>query len=77
MSVNWLPPKKLNGVVINYRIEIDGVATYKNQLGKIVTDKFELHRDNIDASHSNFVRNQIPSNTNYTVREKKKIHLIN
>ena len=67
MSIHWAPPKKTNGVVTRYKIEIDGDTIYKNEFGRMITNRFKLFKDHIDSSHLSFVKNQIPPNTNYTV----------
>lgn len=67
MSIQWAPPKKPNGLVTQYKIEIKGVATFKNENGRVITNRFSLFTDHIDSSHNRFDKNQIPANTNYTV----------
>lgn len=67
MSVSWGPPVKRNGIINQYKIEINGRATYKDENGRIKTEYLRPFIDHVDYQYNTFRKNQLPPNTNYTV----------
>ncbi|XP_058804465.1 tyrosine-protein phosphatase 69D isoform X2 [Phymastichus coffea] len=68
MSINWEPPLKRNGIINQYKIEITGRATYKDENGRIKTEYLRPFIDHVDFQYNTFRKNQLPPNTNYTIR---------
>ncbi|OXU25361.1 hypothetical protein TSAR_005640 [Trichomalopsis sarcophagae] len=68
MSVNWEPPEKPNSIIIQYKIEINGKATYKDDSGRMKTETSRPFIEHVDFHHKNIHKTQLPPNTNYTVR---------
>ncbi|XP_015176074.1 PREDICTED: tyrosine-protein phosphatase 69D [Polistes dominula] len=63
--ITWLPPIKSNGFITRYNLQLTGIATFKNDMGRLDIDRWNLFKS---ISNKNNVRyGQIPSNTNYTV----------
>ena len=67
MSINWDTPLKRNGIITQYKIEINGKATYKDETGRMKTERLRPFIDHVDIQYNSFRKNQLPPNTNYTV----------
>ncbi|XP_050461822.1 tyrosine-protein phosphatase 69D [Cataglyphis hispanica] len=66
MSITWKSPEKPNGIIQRYNIQLNGVANFKNDLGRLDIDTFEPPSWSVKRNSTRY--NQIPPNTNYTVR---------
>lgn len=66
MSITWKPPEKPNGIIQRYTLQLNGVAKFKNDMGLLDINSFELPSKSVSKRNSTRY-NQIPSNTNYTV----------
>lgn len=68
--VSWEPPSRPNGEVKSYTVVLTGEALFRNDMGK---QDFERHgpiNKSIDATKPHKKEfEQVPVNTNYTVRE--------
>lgn len=71
MTINWEPPKKRNAIINQYKIEINGKATYHDVNGKIKTENLMPFIDHTDIMNNYFHKSQLPPNTNYTVSLKE------
>ncbi|KMQ95329.1 tyrosine-protein phosphatase 69d-like protein [Lasius niger] len=67
MSITWKPPEKPNGIIQRYNIQLNGVAKFKNDMGRLDIDSFEPPNWSVYKKNSTRY-NTIPPNTNYTVR---------
>ncbi|XP_012216219.1 tyrosine-protein phosphatase 69D isoform X2 [Linepithema humile] len=67
MSITWKPPEKPNGIIQRYTLQLNGVAKFKNDMGLLDIDSFEQPTKSVSKRNSTRY-NQIPSNTNYTIR---------
>ena len=67
MSINWEPPLKPNAVITQYKIEITGNSTYKDEHGRTKTNIVTPILEHVDYQHKSFKKTQLPPNTNYTV----------
>ncbi|XP_043501745.1 tyrosine-protein phosphatase 69D-like [Polistes fuscatus] len=63
--ITWLPPKKPNGFITRYNLNLTGIAKFKNDMGRLDIENWNLFRS--ISNKNNFRYGQIPSNTNYTV----------
>ncbi|KAJ8667803.1 hypothetical protein QAD02_009466 [Eretmocerus hayati] len=68
MSMHWEAPLKRNAIITQYKIEITGKATYRDDGSRIKTEQIRPFVDHVDFQHNSFKKNQLPPNTNYTVR---------
>ncbi|XP_020284869.1 tyrosine-protein phosphatase 69D [Pseudomyrmex gracilis] len=67
ISITWKPPEKPNGIIQRYNIQLSGTTRFKNDMGQVVDDNFNL--SSLSVFNKNNTRyNRIPPNTNYTVR---------
>lgn len=66
MSITWKPPEKPNGIIQRYNIQLNGVAKFKNDMGRLDIDSFEPPNWSVYKKNSTRY-NTIPPNTNYTV----------
>ncbi|KYN14909.1 Tyrosine-protein phosphatase 69D, partial [Trachymyrmex cornetzi] len=67
MSITWKPPEKPNGIIQRYNIQLNGVARFKNDMGRLDIHSFEPPSWSVYNRNSTHY-NKIPPNTNYTVR---------
>ncbi|KYN41587.1 Tyrosine-protein phosphatase 69D [Trachymyrmex septentrionalis] len=67
MSITWKPPEKPNGIIQRYNIQLNGVARFKNDMGRLDIHNFEPPSWSVYNRNSTHY-NKIPPNTNYTVR---------
>ncbi|XP_043249228.1 tyrosine-protein phosphatase 69D-like isoform X1 [Colletes gigas] len=67
ISITWIHPEKPNGVITRYNIQLTGVAKFKNDMGRLDIDKWGPQNWSVYKRNSTHF-NQIPPNTNYTVR---------
>ncbi|XP_014611442.1 PREDICTED: tyrosine-protein phosphatase 69D isoform X2 [Polistes canadensis] len=63
--ITWLPPKKPNGFITRYNLNLTGIAKFKNDMGRLDIENWNLFKS--ISNKNNFRYGQIPSNTNYTV----------
>ena len=66
MSITWKPPEKPNGIIQRYNIQLNGVARFKNDMGRLDIHNFEPPSWSVYNRNSTHY-NKIPPNTNYTV----------
>lgn len=66
VSITWEHPEKPNGIIQLYNIQLNGIAKFKNQMGRLEIDSFEPPSWSVYKRNSTRY-NQIPPNTNYTV----------
>jgi hypothetical protein len=67
MLINWEAPKKRTGIILQYKIEINGRATFKDESGRMKNERLNPFIDHVDFQYNTFRKNQLPPNTNYTV----------
>ncbi|XP_014226420.1 tyrosine-protein phosphatase 69D [Trichogramma pretiosum] len=68
MAINWEPPEKANGIIIQYKIEIHGSAFYKDENGRSKQEYLKPFIEHVDIQYNTFRKTQLPPNTNYTIR---------
>ncbi|XP_011501448.1 PREDICTED: tyrosine-protein phosphatase 69D isoform X2 [Ceratosolen solmsi marchali] len=68
MSINWVAPQKRTGIILQYKIEINGKATFKDESGRMKNERLNPFIDHVDFQYNTFRKNQLPPNTNYTIR---------
>jgi len=66
MSITWKPPEKPNGIIQRYNIRLNGMARFKNDMGRLDIHSFEPPSWSVYNRNSTHY-NKIPPNTNYTV----------
>lgn len=66
ISITWDHPEKSNGVITRYNIQLIGIARFKNGMGRLDIDTWGPQNWSVKKNSTHF--NQIPANTNYTVR---------
>lgn len=76
MIINWEPPEKRNARINQYKIEINGRATYRDFNGKIKTENLMQFTEHTDITNNFFHKSQLPPNTNYTVSSIITLNLI-
>ncbi|XP_026827836.1 tyrosine-protein phosphatase 69D isoform X1 [Ooceraea biroi] len=66
ISITWEHPEKPNGIIQRYNIQLNGVARFKNDMGRVDIDSFGPPSWSVKRNSTRY--NQIPPNTNYTIR---------
>lgn len=67
ISISWAHPEKPNGVITRYNIQLTGIARFRNDMGRLDIDTWGPQTWSVYKKNSTHF-NQIPPNTNYTVR---------
>ncbi|XP_076237870.1 protein tyrosine phosphatase 69D [Calliopsis andreniformis] len=67
ISITWVHPEKPNGHITRYNIQLTGVARFKNDMGRLDIESWGPQNWSVYQKNSTHF-NQIPPNTNYTVR---------
>ena len=61
MSINWDTPLKRNGIITQYKIEINGKASYKDETGRMKTERLRSFIDYVDIQYNLFTTARKPS----------------
>lgn len=67
IHIRWEAPKKPNGVIDHYKIEVKASATYINEEGQRQVDTHE-DKLNVTSSVTNYTYHHALPNTNYTIK---------
>lgn len=68
VSATWTTPKQPNGKINTYLVHLEGLATYRSDKGDQRNETFGPKIKSIDESTKRAEYQNVPSNTNYTLR---------
>lgn len=68
ISANWDPPAQPNGNITTYQIVLDGLSTFRSAQGPLKNETYGPKVKSIDEKLQKADYENVPPNTNYTVR---------
>lgn len=66
ISATWDPPAKRNGKITSYQIILNGVSTFRSDLGVLKNETYGPKVKNVEFERAEY--DNVPPNTNYTLR---------
>lgn len=68
VSASWDPPARPNGNITTYHIVLDGLSTFRSEKGSLKNETYGPKAKSIDEKLQKADYENVPPNTNYTVR---------
>lgn len=68
VSATWDPPAQRNGKINTYQVQLEGLATFRSEKGSLKNETFGPKAKSIDEKLQRAEYENVPSNTNYTLR---------